>query len=181
MLAHPKQAERGSINFCTTKDGEMMAVNWYDNKEVLMLTTKFQPDGHTVQRKTYDKLKTNFRKSDVPCCTVIHHYNAIMGDTDLGDKSRNLRSLEKTIGTKKWYIRLWFGLVGIAIHNAYVIFKELHPTTRKTDFLLDLQQQLINLHVPNVPLPRFKNASGTGTNIESPNSNQQFSTPTLVF
>jgi hypothetical protein len=156
LLEIPKKSPRGTIRHATTENGELMALCWFDNKPVYMLTTKYTPGDAQVERKTYDPLKTNFRKVSVPCSTVVTSYNDIMGGTDLGDKSRNLRSLEKTVGTKKWYVRLFFGLIGMAIHNAFVIFKQLHPKIKKLEFLTDLQEQLIQLHMPVIPMPKFK-------------------------
>ena len=59
LIKVPKGEPRGTIKYATTSNGDMMALTWYDNKEVNMLTTKFDPTGVKVKRKAYDKLKTN--------------------------------------------------------------------------------------------------------------------------
>ena len=81
----------------------------------------------------------------------------------MGDRSRNLRSLERAVGTKKWYIRLFFGLLGFSIHNAYVIFSQMHPEVTKAKFLMLLQEQLIHLHLGVIPKPKLHAGVSTPT------------------
>lgn len=64
----------------------------------------------------------------VPQPDIIAHYNRFMGGVDLCDQLRGTYNMEKAYRTKFWYKKLFLGILGMAVTNAFILYKNYLPT-----------------------------------------------------
>ncbi|XP_043471740.1 piggyBac transposable element-derived protein 4-like [Leptopilina heterotoma] len=118
---------------------------WKDKKAVTMLTTMHEP-------KLINTGKLNRRTREiVEKPNVVISYNNNMGGVDLMDQSLSVyHIIYKTI---KWYHKLYFHLIDIAIFNAYVIYNQLHPEKkiRHLQFRHSIVTEILQLHHHQIP------------------------------
>ena len=121
----------------------IMALIWRDKKEVKMLSTK-----HTSEMVVTGKRDREGNLITKPACVVA--YNKGMGGVDRSDQiSATCRSVRKHT---KWYKKLFFYIIDIAIVNSFLLFKKLHADMRRntlTEFKVELARQL--LQSANIP------------------------------
>ena len=79
-----------------------------------------------------------------------------MGGVDRCDQLRGTFSMDKVIKTKFWYKQLFFGILGLAMANAYTIFHIMHPDAIHRTFVKSLQQGLFLEGVARGGLEKFK-------------------------
>ncbi len=115
-----KKRGRGSSQMQTAmvEDVELIAVKWYDNKPVTLLSTYAAVDPiKTVKR--WDKAR--HQEIEVPCPSVILLYNSFMGGVDLLD---SLMALYRSpIRSKKWYHRMLFHFMDMAVVQAWLLYR----------------------------------------------------------
>ena len=118
----------------------IMALIWKDKKDVKMLSTK-----HNSEMLDTGKKSREGNAIIKPACVVA--YNHGMGGVDHSDQlSATCRSVRKYT---KWYNKLFFYMVDIALVNAFLILKKLHKDKHKItlpQFKVELARQL-----PEVP------------------------------
>ena len=99
---------------CWMRRGPVFVSKWKDKREILMLSTKLH---HRMVNCTtsrgHNKLK--------PMC--VHDYNTNMGGIDRSDHLLSYCSTPRK--TIKWYNKVFFHLLDIAVMNSYVLFKKL--------------------------------------------------------
>lgn len=116
-------------------------VSWMDKKPVNMLSTC-----HDNTTMSVCKRRVGGHVLDVPIPTVIEHYNANMGGVDLADKKRLSRPLGIK-GLHRWWLKLFFYAVDVAILNAHVLHllatgKSARTYTSK-QFKIDLMESFL--------------------------------------
>ena len=148
--AAKKRDLRGQVRWAVTQDKKMQALCWFDSKPVFMLSTCFKPDGCVVVRKHVEpggkktKIRINF-----PQC--IDQYNKLMGGVDLNDGQRKVRNLMSAVGTKKWTVRLFMGLISMAVFNACISYNKVHAHLKSmpiAQFTIQLQYGLLKKMKP---------------------------------
>lgn len=113
---------------------KMCFLAWKDKKIVTMLSTMHVPT--MIGTNKTNKLT----RQEVMKPNVVISYNDNMGGVDLKDQSLSAyKILRKTI---KWYHKLYFHAIDIAIHNALAIYNQLHPEKKMRH--LDFRRALIN-------------------------------------
>jgi hypothetical protein len=121
--------------------GRMAAVSWQDSKIVTVLSTN--KGVKEVVTKRTNKLG---KRVGVPVPECILDYNTHMSGVDKADQLRNGGwSVEEALHTKKWWVRLFMGLIDCAIVNSFIIHKK--KAAKKLDrlgFLDKLQQELLD-------------------------------------
>jgi hypothetical protein len=113
-----KKEGRGSFDYATEKDNKIIAVKWYDNKPVHLLSTYvgIEPTGTVKRWSQTDRKHVNILSPD-----IVRIYNTNMGGVDLNDM---LVTLYRTnIGVKRYYFRILFHLVDASIVNAWLIYR----------------------------------------------------------
>ncbi|XP_047140899.1 piggyBac transposable element-derived protein 3-like [Hydra vulgaris] len=96
----------------------VVAVRWYDNKPVNLVTSYVSIEPlHTV--RSYDRsLK---KKIDVKQPNIVHVYNQYMGGIDKLDMMCAL--YKPRLRTRRWYIYIWFHTIQIAVVNAWFLYR----------------------------------------------------------
>lgn len=140
----PEMAEKlkkGELTFRSTSD-KLLAVKYCDKREVYMLTTAYDyntaPTGK-VDRSTDSQIMK-------PECIV--RYNKFMGAVDKTDML--LHSVECIRRTTKWYKKLFFHFLDLALLNSHVLYKEI---TKKSIPLAKFQTDLIREILAKYPSP----------------------------
>ena len=125
---------------CVSKSANgIMALIWKDKKDVKMLSTK-----HNSEMLDTGKKNREGNAIIKPACVVA--YNHGMGGVDRSDQlSATCRSVRKHT---KWYKKLFFYMVDIAVVNAFLIFKKLRKNKQRitlTQFKVNLAGQLLEV------------------------------------
>lgn len=95
-----------------------------DNKAVSIMYTGFNPMEHcTVLRR-----QKNGSRIPITCPAAIAAYNMHMGGVDKGDQLRGYYSTK--IKSRKFYKYLMNFLVGVAVTNAFIMFRISHPHSK---------------------------------------------------
>ena len=113
-----KTLPRGGHKSILVNDGKTECLVWIDKKPVAIINTLVHPHNTThVMRTAKDGTR-----QQVPCPESIKLYNIHMGGVDLFDFRRKTYSCSKK--SKKWWLRIFYLLLDLAVINAYVIYKE---------------------------------------------------------
>lgn len=116
-----KSVPRGSYEErVSTLDGvDMSCVAWKDNKVVTLLST-YAGALPVTEVSRYDKAKKETIGITFPF--IVQEYNKYMGGVDLMDSFLGRNHI--TIRSKKWYLRIFFHLLDLAVINAWVIYRK---------------------------------------------------------
>ena len=125
--------ERGDTDVRTSGSG-MLAMAWKDKKQVNMLSTVHRGD-------EWVQLPPN-RRGEVrtkPGCIV--DYNNGMKGVDLSDQVAQSYPVARK--SNKWYIKLFYNLLDMAVVNTHAVHKWLGGRMTQLDFRLELISQLL--------------------------------------
>ncbi|KAG5871304.1 hypothetical protein JTB14_030426 [Gonioctena quinquepunctata] len=123
---------------------KLLTVRYKDKREVNMLSSSHTPDVKCVGQK-----RDTDRQIFKPTCIV--DYNTYMGAVDKTDML--LSSVEYVRKSKKWYKKVYFHLLDMAVLNSYQMYKTTTPKYISIEkFHLDLVKQIIEKY--HVPLTR---------------------------
>ena len=114
-----KQMKKGDM-VCYESKG-IYYTKWMDSKGVHMLSYFLQ--AYPVQ-KISRKVKGSQTKQAVKCHNVVHQYNQGMGGVDIMDQKKVTYQFDHR-STHKYYLRLVFDIIDIAINNSAVVFNKL--------------------------------------------------------
>lgn len=112
---------RGSIRGMVEKRKRIAAFGWLDGNPVHFLTTADGNAVSTVTRRVGRERKT------IEAPVSIKNYNAYMQAVDRHDQLRAVFSLSARHGFKKYYHKIGLGLIDMAIVNAWIHYKLVHP------------------------------------------------------
>lgn len=134
-----KQMKLGDMKVFHTP--KLCLILWKDKKVVSMLTTYQRPLMITTN-------KLNHRTGEQKKPNVVMSYNKNLGGVDLSDQV--LQPYEVLRKTMKWYHKVFFHLLDIAIYNAFVVHNSLHSEKKikknQLDFRLALVKELLEKH-----------------------------------
>lgn len=119
---------------------QMLCIKWCDKRMVMLLTTIHEADEVPTKRK--DRHGNVVYKP-----TVICDYTKNMRGVDLQDQLIGNYCLNRR--TFKWWRKLFFHLVQVCLHNAYVLHRKFAADKLPHQvFLLEVAQYLITSSVP---------------------------------
>lgn len=168
--------KRGDAD-CRVSNMGLTFFKWHDNKFVHLLS-----NFHGTATSTVKRLQKDGRRIDVICPEIIRDYNQYMGGVDMADRLRQAYCVDRR--AKKWWHRLFFGLLDIAFVNSYIVYKKLNPEEKVTllDFRRGVSQGLMtyNFHAEiknkaRHALSNLRLTDNFGTNSPSPSSSNQSS------
>ena len=110
----------------STAEEGVIALKWMDKCPVHMLSTIHDDSVVTKQRCT--RLAPDGRK-EIRKPHAIEEYNRHMGGVDKSDQLLSYYGFGHC--TVKWWRRVWFHLIDMAVVNSYILYKESSQSTRK--------------------------------------------------
>ncbi|GMF25185.1 unnamed protein product [Phytophthora fragariaefolia] len=127
---------RGAHSIAVCKSVPQLACTRWDNKPVTLLVTGGSADTERIVRREGSEQR------EVPCPKFVKQYQALMGGVDRHDQLRLQRySIQMSNRWMKYYKSLFFGLVDMAIVNAYIIYRENFKQRQQTPPLSHVQFQ----------------------------------------
>lgn len=130
---------RGESTFATSSDN-ITILRWKDNKEVHMISSFAGLHPQDITKRWDSKTRQYI---DVSRPYVIQQYNMYMGGVDLAN--RMIAHYPHGLKNKKWYIRIFFHFINIAIVNAWLCYKDAIENVSLLDFKSNLAVSLIQL------------------------------------
>ncbi|KAJ8363311.1 hypothetical protein SKAU_G00121420 [Synaphobranchus kaupii] len=165
----PRNADRCAIRWL--RDGPLLYTKWMDSGEVTMCSTIHKVlSGDSVQRRVWHHDGT-WTTRQIPVPAPVKAYNTFMGEVDLSDALQKLYSVAQR--THKWYKKLFYHFVDIAVVNSFILHKEMalekgeSPLTQR-QFREELCVQLGDCG--RTAAPEWPMASG-GTEASAPGKN----------
>lgn len=173
-----KKKPRGTYDesVCKINSVDVAMVTWKDNKVVnLMSTFVGSQPVESISRFT-KKTKT---REGIACPKIVKAYNQHMGGVDLMDSHFGRHKI--AIKSKKWYFRLFYHLVDMAVINAWIVQKKVLTIKNMKkeivtlgDFREILSETLCKMGI-NETMPKKRgrpsNIFETSFKKQSPNSN----------
>ena len=123
-LKTEKTLQRGEFDYCVS-DGGLVFYKWKDNKVVTLLSNFHGTESATVLQTQKDGRRINFN-----CLVAIKVYNTYMGGVDKADMLISSYGLSRK--SKKWWHRIFFGLIDRALCNAFIAFNKITKAKMKS-------------------------------------------------
>ena len=166
QLIADKQLKRGEFDYRSTPAG-ITVFKWMDSKAVHIISNYHDVSNSTVQRRDKRGVKVT-----VTCPSVVGDYNEHMGGVDKHDMMRQLYGIDRK--SYKWWHRLFFGLLDMAIINAHIVYNENCEERDKLaafDFYRDISSGLLTYsnRVTRGPAKRRKSNYSTSPSIRLSN------------
>ena len=116
-----KQQGRGALEekIANVEDIRVLAIKWYDNKPVHLLSSFAGAYPTSAVRRWDKKEKKNV---EVQCPSAVMIYNKFMGGVDLMDSLIALYRIN--IRSKKWYHRIFFHFLDMAVVNSWLLYRK---------------------------------------------------------
>jgi hypothetical protein len=148
----PQGYVRGDFNFSRSVDlRQMMAIVWFDNKPVHFIGTGASAKKTTVTRRVSLGKRKHGAPELVSAPQIVQDYHKWMGGADVNNQLRLMRyAIQLSLRFRKYYKTLFFGLVDMAITNAFITHREAFrlmgkQPMRRADFMTLLQNQLLQV------------------------------------
>jgi hypothetical protein len=125
-----KNMSRGQFDY-RVSSLDISYFKWYDNKPVHLLS-----NFHGSKATEVSRLKKDGKRENIASPEIIPDYNHYMGGVDQADRLRQAYCVDRR--SKKWWHRLFFGILDIAFVNSYVVYKCLNKEERIS--LLDFRR-----------------------------------------
>ncbi|XP_046684860.1 piggyBac transposable element-derived protein 2-like [Homalodisca vitripennis] len=144
-----KESRGTSVEFTTNvNDTKLSMVSWRDNDSVMLGSTLC---GVVPMEsiKRYDRKAKKY--IDVPCPQIVKVYNKHMGGVDLMDSHIGRHHIR--LRSRKWYFRMFYHMVDMAVVNAWILHSTLSETKGMTqkEFRTDLGVTLCKIGSVNTP------------------------------
>lgn len=144
-----RQEGRGAYDF-KSSDG-VVVCDWYDNRLVSIASNFHSVEPTTIQQRWCKKQK---KYVSIPCPNIISAYNRSMGGVDRCDMMVSLYRMK--MKGKKWYKRLFFHFVDLALLNAWTMLRQTtQPKLKLVDYKIDVAVALIRGGLGGLQLHRI--------------------------
>ena len=117
---------RGEFDYRFSTSG-IGIFKWKDNK-VVHIGSNY----HGNEITSVDRTMKDGSRLSISCPNPIKDYNKYMGGVDHADRLRALYNVDRK--SKKWWLRIFWGLLDITFVNAYVIYCQMFEKTDVFDF-----------------------------------------------
>lgn len=130
-----KDLSHGDSEYRTSSTG-VSWVKWMDKKPVHFLSNFHDP---SVTTEVNRKQKDGTSKS-VTCPQMAKDYNAYMGCVDKADMLKSYYEISRK--SKKWWQRIFWHFVDVALVNSFIIYSQLFPESRMK--LVDFRRAVVD-------------------------------------
>ena len=111
-----KSEGRGSYDYRVEELTNVVAVRWYDNRVVNLLSSYVGTEPVTVAKRWDRKKKVHV---NVPMPAIVEMYNRFMGGIDLLDMMTSM--YKYNLKSRRWYLYVFWHTVTIALVNAWLL------------------------------------------------------------
>lgn len=109
---------RGATDWYVDANSNIIVVRWLDNGPVTLVSTyAYHHQVGTVKRFSAREKQV----VDIPIPKIVREYNTFMGGVDLMDMFLALYRIDRR--SKRWYMRIIFYLLGLAVSNSWLLHK----------------------------------------------------------
>jgi len=136
-LVDSKLLKRG-WNSITSSEDNITVMRWQDNRPVHVISTYAGAEPEDEAERWDRKTRTTVH---VPRPFAIAEYNRFMGGVDLCD--RMVAHYPHGFKNRKWYLRVFFHLMNIALTNAWIIWREKAKEEKKAKHPNEVSKYLI--------------------------------------
>lgn len=146
LLAQDKDLKRGAFDWAVSDDS-LICVKWRDKRCVSILSSlPDAADSIEIERKEKDGTKIKIK-----CPKAISTYNKNMGYVDKFDQLKALYEIDRK--SKKWWHRIFFHFLDVAVINSYILHKMLNDEEINTakQFRLNLVYSLCEMGKSETP------------------------------
>ncbi|XP_029841450.2 piggyBac transposable element-derived protein 2 [Ixodes scapularis] len=169
-----KKEGRGSFDVTTEQKGNVVAVKWYDNKSVHLVSSYVgaAPKGQ-VERWS----STSHSHVTVERPAIVSEYNQFMGGVDLCDMLVELYRCD--IRGRRYYLRIVFHLIDVCVVNSWLLYRR-HCSQTGTQFrlLVEFRMQIARALLKAGKLDERKR--GRPSALETPPPKRANAQPRLV-
>ncbi|XP_071116851.1 piggyBac transposable element-derived protein 3-like [Haliotis cracherodii] len=113
-----KKEGRGSMDSKVEFNTGVIALRWYDNRTVDLVSTYVGQEPVREVKRFDRKEKKNIM---VTCPKIVQEYNTFMGGIDLLDSLTFL--YRPGVKSRRWYMYIWFHTLHIALVNAWLRYR----------------------------------------------------------
>ena len=144
---------RGASDSVVRTDGKLVAVKWYDNKPVVLISSVH---GVLPQDTCKRWAKAGKKYVDVPRLNIIQQYNSKMGGVYLCDRMMSFYRMSAR--TRKWTIRTILHFIDLAVVNSWFQYRgdekakgiANRDVLQLIDFLLEIAQTYLAAHAEHL-------------------------------
>jgi hypothetical protein len=113
-----KSAGRGSIDYRSDANSDIIIVKWFDNGPVHLVSNfvGVEPLASVERWSSKDK-----KRVPIPCPQIVKCYNGGMGGVDLADMFIALYRI--VVKTCRWYIKVFWHCIDICKVNAWILYR----------------------------------------------------------
>lgn len=113
-----KSEGRGSFDFATEQNENILIAKWFDNKTV-HVTSNYKGITPIANVKRWSTAEKKYIEVGRP--EIIREYNSYMGGVDLNDMLVALYRIKHSV--KRYYLRIIYHLIDISIVNAWILYR----------------------------------------------------------
>lgn len=156
MQNNDKLMKRGDWDYRFSSQ-DIGVFKWRDNKIVTFISNFHGNQESSVTRKQKDGSVV-----ELHCPEVVKDYNKYMGGVDHADRLRSCYGVSRR--SKKWWHKLFWGLLDICFVNAYVVYCQLFDKITLLEFRRNVAMGLIAAKtLKNKPSTSKRNSNSTLT------------------
>lgn len=122
-----KSEGRGCSDHRVEEQTNCVAVRWYDNRVVNLLSSYVGTEPTTVAKRWDRKKKVHV---EVPMPAIVQVYNKFMGGIDLLDMMTSM--YKYCLKSRRWYLYVFWHTVTIALVNAWLLYRR-HQSQQDQD------------------------------------------------
>lgn len=135
---------RGSCaeSLTVLKSVPVTVVKWLDNKDVVLASTYA---GKLPEDTAHRWNRSENTRIEIPRPNCIKEYNKFMGGVDLLGSFIGRNKIK--MKSRKYYMRMFYHIVDVAIVNCWILFKRKNPSLKVTlsEFRKELAYTLLNV------------------------------------
>ena len=155
MMKKTSQLARGFFKWSVDFKNHVAQVCWFDRSIVLLCSSI-----HAI-RSTEGVLRLTWNEEDGYCSKRMQapemalEYNGGMFGTDRGDRIKLSRrcSCERNLISKRWELRLFWGLMDFALSNAFFLYRFFHVSTNHSKWFQNFCHGMFFYIKNNMPGP----------------------------
>lgn len=139
----------------------VIVLKWKDKRDVLMISTKHNA---SIVKSISNRGKESVKPE------IVHDYNKNMSGIDRADQMTSYYACPRR--SVRWYMKVFFHLVDIALWNSCWLFNKKNPDKKLT--FLSFREEVILSYLAQIPVDRRAACAVAGPSTTAPGQSQHF-------